>query len=400
MTLKTRNIIIYTIFGVIVAAAIYWFFFYKAAITINPTPSNAKIEIDNNTYLAGKRIRLSPGLHTLKISTSGYITYEKEQRFKISQIIKLNQTLRKMPEPNKFHDFKVEFPVLGQDKKSISYLSNNGRVIYQVSTDFEPGQNAKYIALTAEKFDAPEKIYWSPNQLFLIFQKSGKTFFFDFKRYDFTSQEIKDWGEDIGDVTWSPASDKVIYYYAPPSGEHSIIRSNTDHTEIERLYDLKKDAIENPKLIWSPDGQKVLVIQNQLYVLDILTRTLTKLIGTETALNASWSPDSSKILYETVAGLSVIGADGKNNQNLNLRSGINKTIWLPDSSGFFAAVKSASPLDDLFKITLADNKKGQFVYDAPISVDMTNLMLSGDLKKMYFTSGERLFSLLLETKEY
>ena len=84
---------------------------------------------------------------------------------------------------------------------------------------------------------------------------------------------------------------------------------------------------------------------------------------------------------------------GKNNKNLDLRTNLDKTVWLADNLNIIADSK-----EGLAKVNTDSLAKIAFVYQNNFKAE--NLILSKDEKVLYFLSEGNFYSIVLQTKEY
>jgi Tol biopolymer transport system component len=79
----------------------------------------------------------------------------------------------------------------------------------------------------------------------------------------------------------------------------------------------------------SPDGRRVLVLSDGLWVFDLDGRSRHRLVRGE-VFDAAWSPDGERVAYAWDGGLSVVGADGTGRLRLTRRGGDGGAAWSPD----------------------------------------------------------------------
>jgi Tol biopolymer transport system component len=79
----------------------------------------------------------------------------------------------------------------------------------------------------------------------------------------------------------------------------------------------------------SPDGRRVLVVSDGLWVFSLEGRSRRRLARGQ-VYGASWSPDGDRVAYAWDGGLSVISADGTGRLRLTRRGGDGDAAWSPD----------------------------------------------------------------------
>ena len=129
-----------------------------------------------------------------------------------------------------------------------------------------------------------------------------------FKRYNYSTKNTPA-GADIGDAVWNSTNvqddSRVIYYFAPQTGERLLMKSNRKHDTVTNIMDLKEkagitvtaDSPVAPQLSWSRDNQALLIVaQGKLLAMNVVTQTLTYIAKTGVT-SAQFAPDSHHIIY-------------------------------------------------------------------------------------------------------
>lgn len=353
--IREFKLITYVIFSffLVLILVLFWFF-SRAYLSVEITPKDAVVTVDNspvklNRFGRGK-IASTPGDHIVKVEAEGYIGVLREIGFKRGFTTKFSFSLSEMPvqelveEGGKFLD-------KGKEANEFVYLGQNGTTLMKASVS--PKDKKEVViskqALTDKRTFDFEQIVWSPNKD-LALLKSGTTIqLFDFQKYDFVNQTQNIWGENIGDLSWAPDNSKIAYFYAPPTGERSIVFSNLDNSVMTRVLNLNEIDynIQNPLLRWSPDSRWLLLIprgkpysDNKIFIFDSYTNSLKALTENGDQIEAKFSPDSKKIIYSTYSQdinssvpyiVSVMNLDGSNQYSLDLRVDLSRVIWKNDS---------------------------------------------------------------------
>lgn len=389
---------IYLVLGFLVVAAIVFFvFFYQSKITFTLTPTDAQIQINNKTYTNQQVIKLNPGKYEVKITANGYIDYQKELKFNIGQVSKITVTLTQTPELKKITTEKVSFPAIDNTKKLIFYLGNSGKTIYQIAKVDQ--KTPEITAVTPDVFSGLTNLVFSPDCLLAILKKDKQALMYDFKRYDLIHQEVHDWGTGYGSMIWSPDGLKVVYYYAPDNGETTLARANSDQTGQERIYNFKDTSIRNPVLKYSPDGKKIIVLADKLYLFDVYSKSLSNITTPSSVSDANFTLDSTKIIYESNGNLSLIDFESNNNQDLGIKTSLNKTVWF-DNDNLIYAQNQSNGNDLFYKYTLSNKNQVQYFYKSNDIIQATNLMLVSNNQRVYFTSNGFVYAMDLASNNY
>ncbi len=388
-----KKIILLILGFLLIFAAIFFSFFYKGTLIINPQPDNAQIDVSGVISKGKTTLRLKPGAYTLTVSAPGYISYKADINIKISQTITAEPQLLLSPVATKLTKDKISFFNLGDDQQSFLYLSNNGKTFYKIAKldQTEP----EITAITPDVFSNINNVLFSPNRQLFIYKKDSATYLYDLKRYDLVHQEVHPWGEGIGSLAWSPDGNNVYYYFAPVSGETTLIKANLDNTKLERVYNFKDTSVRNPQLNISADGNKIIVLTDKIYLFDTYTKNLQELPNITQVASANFSPDSQKIIYEISGSLFSVDLKGENKQDLNIKTSLNKIGWIDNNNLIYA--QGESP-DKFFSYNLTTKQTKQYAYSTADNISATNLNISKDKKRLFFESNGALYFINLEEK--
>ncbi len=398
---KKLKLVLCIIIGIIiVAAAVYFVFFYKATLDINLEPPTAQVEIAGHTNTGSTQQKLMPGEYKLKISQLGYVTYEKMIKLGASEKKDLNIQLKIQPEPKKVTNFPAKFSTLAEDGNGLIYISNEGRIgyiVYHINTDdiSEPS------AITPEVFGDVENMIWNPSKRLSILKKKNKhTGIYDFGRYDLLNQEEQDWGEGIGGIAYNGDGEKVVYYYTPDTGEKTLIRAKKDNSNIERLIDLREYNLIDPIVKWSKNDKNVLLITNQIYVFDMYYKTIKKLENIDSVTNADFTPDSNQIIFEQKGQLKLCDLNGENQKELSINTQLTKTTWIDNNTLFYAQRMENQATDSFFQIDINNIDKKEFDYNKSHIINAFNPIISLDLTRVFFENNGYMYLLDLVNKNY
>jgi len=397
---KTKKIILFVIIAIALAGIIgvvYYKYFYDSTLRVNVTPTDSIIRVNGEILTNNQATKFKPGTYHVAVSRVDYILYEKDIKLGASRSYNISVDLRKIPRLSEVVEEKLSFSVATEDHESILYLGNSGKTIYQINKILGD-QNKELVAITPDVFSNISNIIWSHNRKLAIIKKGAtQTLLYDFKRYDLIHQEIYDWGDDIRDIVWNSDDTKIIYFKTPQTGEKVLVQANKDNTNQEIIYNFKDTQIKNPKLYWSSDDKKLLVIDSQLYILDLYTKALRG-ITQEKPSEAMFTPDNTGIIYNGPSGLTYIDLEGNNRRELGVSSDLNKVAWF-DNNTLFAAINNGK-FDKFYKISISDGAKEEYIYYSDVSIKASNLIFLSDKKSLFFTSDNILYRLDLETIKY
>jgi len=392
---------------VLVAGAIVFvLFFYKGTIKFNPTPATARIDVNGVSQTGANNIKLDAGIYVVKVSAPGYVSFVKTIQVKVARSVNLNIILKTLPKPEKIIDGTAKYLSPSQSLQELFYLGNNGRTIYRI-TNAETPELRKINPITPDVFSEITNLSLSPDQQLALYKKDAGTFLYDFNRYDLLHQELFNLGNEIGSIIWSPDNTKIAYYHQTPAGERTLIRANKDNTGQERIFNFKDTSIVNPALDWSANGQKILVVKDNIYVFDVYTKTLKQITSNQKIVEAKFTPDSSTIIFNRVddkgdVTLCLSDIDGSNIRELSVKTTLNKITWF-DQKNMLATLPNltnSGESDKLVKLNIENFQETEYQYDKSLGkIEIVNPVLLLKKDKIFFLNSNTLYTLGLVATE-
>ncbi|MEK7460792.1 MAG: hypothetical protein AAB647_01085 [Patescibacteria group bacterium] len=382
---------------VIAAVIIFVAFFYQARLTVIPTPGDAEVILNGQPIATGVPQKLPPGHYDLTLRAKNYLTEKTSVDLSIGENHSLAVSLRLVPEIRRMAGDVRSAVTSDNQTDQIYYLGQNGSQFFRLPTLAGADGAFKPEAISEARFSNVQNVVWSPDRSLAIIQTNdGQTKLFDFKRYDFLSQDERDLGPNLRQVTWHPSQKTIIAFESTPSGERSLIREEITSGKAERLIDLRPYQLTNPTLSWSPDGRTVLLVEEAVYLYDVTTRTIKKVARTDSAKAANWSPGGQQLLVEFTRGLSLITVADQALTDLTYRVALAKTAWLTDGSGLIVATPTDTNQDQFQRVLLADQTTAVYRYltSQPISTD--SILVAEDGHQLWLTSNGTLWNVILE----
>lgn len=360
-------------FSIFIALMIYLLFFTKAKVSVEIVPTSAIVTLDNKptAVISGSaNFVTNLGHHTLRVEADDYIGFKEEISLTRGHNYRKKVSLQKSPAPIEIGQ-NASFIAIKDN--NIFYLNTADRLFYLAKTAYSADGQAEVSStqtITSKPISAFDKIIWSPNRELVAIKRGTTISILDFKKYDFVHQNETLFGDNIGDIAWSPDNSRLAYYYAPPGGERNLIFSDANNQNITRVLNFAEKEIEDPYLAFSPSSEFLTVIprnqnfeQNKVYLMNVYTRELTAISTSGNQKEAVFSSDSQKLIYSTFSDnsknpvgqiLSVMDLDGNNNHSLEIAAKASEARFWMDANKVFLPIDSSRS-----KMILVDLNSGQ-----------------------------------------
>lgn len=279
----------------LIGAGVFYYFFYRATIVINPSPAPDKILLDNSEVKPGT-YRVKPGVHTLFIQKSGYISYISSNKYSIGQKLDLNFKF----EAEKAPTLSVQggrFPIFSSDKKYMFFLDKDSAIAV---LDLNNAQ-AKQSVLSNSKYPTTKILKISKDKNFALVLDDEAIKVINFNRTDLINQsEIKlpPLASAISALTWnnnesdyfSEANSKILYDMKTTYG-WDVYLSNLSHSQANIILQLDPSLFQNLQLDWTESPGKVLVIGGEIGILDVTNRDYNKIDSDKKFIWGKWGPE-------------------------------------------------------------------------------------------------------------
>lgn len=401
------------IFGglVVIALAlvIYFTFLNKATVNISVNPKDAQVLLNNAPQLVNnsgisKSSHLA-GKYTLRVEANGYIPYTESVTLKGGSSFKKTLELKPLPKLSVLDENATLAEKYGDNQAS--YLGDNKTTLYTVSA----GLNDKNVlesndkkAMTPAVFASVDKMIFSPDKQLALLKIGTDLYLYDFNRYDILTQEMRKISSNVGDVVWAPDQSRIAYFYAPLSGERSLIFADVLNANPVRVASLPE--MTDPILHWSSEGDQILIIprntksaDNKINIFDVFTRQLTTLTDFGSVLDARFVLSGQKIIYFTSSNdpsnpiksdMSIMDLDGQNKESMKLKVYPTQISIEYDSKLLF--VTHLSGKERVMLLDLNNKDMTEVSFEKPSNFQINSLFLSTDNKVLYIAGNNSLYA--------
>lgn len=366
----------------------------------------------------GDKIALAPGEYRLRAQKTGYLDYATEltvDRDRYTSVVLNWLTIPELkPITGVVRDLR-----LNSDGKEISYFDSDNRVFQTRVLEEE-----RLADLFRGKFDRPVNIVWSPTNQAAMVQLRGVatlpnmednrkargrylplgespeqaptlsngiyTWFFNDALKTSAGWQPVLLTENVRQVAFSADGSEIIYIYEGADGEYSLVRSQPEGLEWERVI-TDMPRFGNPQLSWGPDNRYLFIEdQGKIYVADLFARTVEQVladwvVGSDIAV----SPMGGELAYigmeNGVSELKLYDLLERSIKSvMRLDDGVRRLLW----SGF-GEVLVALPDQAFGKIDISTGVMSL--------VPFSGAQIGGDILDLHYSSLGR--TLVIESEE-
>ncbi|MFA6423084.1 MAG: PEGA domain-containing protein [Patescibacteria group bacterium] len=310
----------------------YIYFFSKGTLNIESTPKEVTVYANEKPITLNAKLKT--GNYIIKVAKDGFVSFFRNIKINPGITTTISPILAELPKPI---EIAKNAAYVTKYKDNIYYLSN-GALYKHINN-----QDQK---ITSENFGNASKIVFFPDEQNCLVQRGNELFFYEFRRYDLVNQTQKSIATKINDFALSPDQDKIAYTSYPDSGEKLLILSDNNGQNSKIILNLKSLNLNNPKLMFTPDGLKVLIAENDLYLLDLTTLETKKIA--EQVSDFLPSPENEYIIVNnTDNNLKIIKFNGELVYNLSAKSNVKQISWIKESNKLVAFDNNTLYLIDL-----------------------------------------------------
>lgn len=290
---------------VLISAGIYMFTrSQRTGILILGDTSNVSITLNGKavqteTDSKGLLVPLYAGQYRLVVSKTGYQPFTKDITTVPGTVLEIRPLFALIPETSSVVKSNIDFVRPSPDQKSLYYLGDSRQRLYRLDVDTQT-----VVPLNQEVLSGVTDVQWSSDPKLTIITQNNGVYLLEIPLFNFEKQQyLKISDSNLGSPVWDPNnSSRIAASYKTSLGESSLILSDRRLTSIQRLADLR--ALTNPKVIWSPDSNYLLLLSqspklrdNNLWIYTLADGTLKQLTQEGGVQEALFRPDSEAVIY-------------------------------------------------------------------------------------------------------
>lgn len=245
----------------------------------------------------GYFLKLYAGRYRLQIERSGYLPFTEDIETKPGNILEIKPAFALMPSVRESGIGSIDFVRPSKDERSVYYLGDYRTRLFRLEVSSQVA-----VPLTEQDLAGVTDVQWSTDPNLALITQANGVYLHEIPLFDFQNQiYIKVADNDVISPVWDPTNtDRIAAAYAPNSGERSLIVADKRFTKIQRLYFID---IPTPKIAWSADGTKIMLLgrsanrlDQNLWVYTLADGKLIRLTQNGGVQDARFSPDGSKLL--------------------------------------------------------------------------------------------------------
>lgn len=290
----------------------------------------------------------------------------------------------------------VDFATLNQEEQAIYYYSKSDSKIKKYNIN-----NKQTEDLVETGLDNVKNIYYAPDLSKTIIQTFDP--FTGLKEnwlFNLSSTKKTKLSDNIGEMTWSSDSKKIVYRYTEWSKNENVIyysepeRNNkTKITDIDFGFEgIGIGWISNQEIYYYPLASEAAAVP--IYKININNLSKINIGQNKNYMEVKFYKDKGIVSIYKQGNIGIINQNGELIKTIDKNSSIEKTDL--SNNNLFVAVWTENG-DNFYKINLDTNEERELIKNSEkVNYDISNIMVDSEQKKVYFISDEKLYRLNYE----
>ena len=296
---RLQAVITIVISTILVLGAAFYFFFYRATLTINPSPAADKITLDGREIAPG-RYKVLPGDHTLVVSKTGYITLDLTRHLSINQKVDLSGLQLKKSLAGELITKGATRDSISADTKLVNYVSPEG----QLQNVPVSAQNGAYpaSALSVGLYPTVRELIFSQDNSFAFILDGQALKVLDFKKTNLVDQKEALLPPDASRISsfstnavksdaFGEANSQIVYDLKTDN-DWFLYLADRDHKQAQILMQIDPASFSSMSLDWGQNPRQILLLGGSAAIYDIPTRDYQTISDETGFISGSWGPQA------------------------------------------------------------------------------------------------------------
>jgi len=303
---------------------------------------------------------------------------------------------------NRLSSVKVVSPAISENGRNINYFEKGTGKIF--SSDFA-GQSINIINGNIKE-DVTGAVWSKNGWQAVVARKTSRGQVFSLS--DLKIDILTDLNEKMSGITWSPDGQKIAYLFFDSSAEEGNISiANPDGSSFKNVLPTRNSQLKiswpskDSLAFYSPSG-----VDRSLFLLNMETGELEKILESANNLKTLWSPDGLNLIYShskedgsVVTNLLQLKEDNRSVLDLSLQTNADKCVWSLNSQKFYCGGTKADGAEEgLYEFDLTKKEFGLVFQSSSVDqIEIEKPFLSPVENFIFFTNGydQYLFSISL-----
>jgi len=334
------KIILVILLVLVLAGFIFFLFFYRATIVVNPTPAPDKITLDGKQVKPGT-YKVMPGVHLLEVAKEGYVSLNLNKKFSTNEKYNFTGKLVAAVKPE-LVDGAGELPRLSANGKAVNFVKGSGKL---AELTFNSSGKIAIEELSVGSYQGVREVLFSADNKFALILDQSNLRLLDFTKRDLVNQTeavLPPAASTISSVTWNATASSSfakpnsrILYDLKSSYAWDLITADRNHQNSDIAMQIENEGFDNLRLDWSQSEREILVVGGSACTFDIVSRTNCQSVSDKKDFVwGQWGLGGKYAILIDKGDEAWLLKNGQV-QDLNIKSGINLISWISANEAYF-----------------------------------------------------------------
>jgi Tol biopolymer transport system component len=145
---------------------------------------------------------------------------------------------------------------------------------------------------------------WTSDRIAFVSTRSGGGDIYTMNANGGSIAQVTSGSADDRHPAWAPAGGRIAFASNRDGGDFDLFVVNADGSGLTQLT---TNTVDDTFPAWSPDGGRIAYVSaGDVYILNLVTKEITRLTALGTVSGPSWSPDGGRIVFSAGGDLWII----------------------------------------------------------------------------------------------